>query len=236
MVMELFWCNNPAMTKQASLSVDTSAANISSAVPDFAHIDITPGMLYYGSTVVLLSSLNPDGSTNIAPMSSTWALGNTIVLGMGIGSRTAENLMQRGEAVLNLAGPELWEQVERLGDMTGGERSQQQHGHGSIPTRDKFIAVGLTPEPAAMVSCDRVAECKLQIEVKVKHCEPDADNGFVIAQTQVLRVHADPAIVVQGTSHVDPRVWKPLIYNFRHYHTLAAQVGESGITETPTQI
>ena len=47
-------------------------------------------------------------------------------------------------------------------------------------------------------------------------------------------VHADPAIVVLGTSHVDPRLWKPLIYNFRHYHTLGSQVGESAITETPS--
>ncbi|KFI82449.1 flavin reductase (DIM6/NTAB) family NADH-FMN oxidoreductase RutF [Bifidobacterium psychraerophilum DSM 22366] len=234
--MELFRCDNPRMTTYTHISSDTATDGSQGEARDSAHIDITPGMLYYGNTVVLLSTTNPDGSTNIAPMSSTWALGNTIVLGMGLGSRTAENLMQRGEAVLNLAGPELWEQVERLGDMTGGERSQQQHGHGSIPVHDKFTAVGLTPERAALVGCDRVAECRLQIEVRVKHCEPDVDNGFVIAQTTVLRVHADPAIVVEGTSHVDPRVWKPLIYNFRHYHTLTSQMGESSITQTPTLV
>lgn len=99
------------------------------------HITIDPGMLYYGNTVVLLSTLNPDGTTNIAPMSSTWALGHTIVLGMGVGSRTATNLRERGEAVLNLPGVELWKQVERLGDTTGNTRGQVQHGHGSVPVR-----------------------------------------------------------------------------------------------------
>ncbi|MDN6459321.1 MAG: hypothetical protein L0K03_05985, partial [Bifidobacterium crudilactis] len=67
---------------------------------DSSHIDITPGMLYYGNTVTLLSTLNADGSTNLAPMSSTWALGNTIVLGMGLGSQTAQTLAERNEAVL----------------------------------------------------------------------------------------------------------------------------------------
>lgn len=198
------------------------------------HITIDPGMLYYGNTVVLLSTLNPDGTTNIAPMSSTWALGHTIVLGMGVGSRTATNLRERGEAVLNLPGVELWKQVERLGDTTGNTRGQVQHGHGSVPCADKFAAVGLDRQPSQTVSCDRVAQCRLQIEVCVVGAAPDADGHFLIAQTHVQMVHADPAIVVPGTSHVDPRLWKPLIYNFRHYHTLGSQVGESAITETPS--
>lgn len=198
------------------------------------HITIDPGMLYYGNTVVLLSTLNPDGTTNIAPMSSTWALGHTIVLGMGVGSRTATNLRERGEAVLNLPGVELWKQVERLGDTTGNTRGQVQHGHGSVPCADKFAAVGLDRQPSQTVSCDRVAQCRLQIEARVVGAAPDADGHFLIAQTHVQMVHADPAIVVPGTSHVDPRLWKPLIYNFRHYHTLGSQVGESAITETPS--
>ncbi|WP_369344648.1 flavin reductase family protein [Bifidobacterium aquikefiricola] len=198
------------------------------------HVVVHPGMLYYGNTVVLLSTTNPDGSTNIAPMSSSWALGDTIVLGMGLGSRTAENLAARGQAVLSLPGPELFAQVERLGDMTGVDHARSQHGHGSMRVRDKFSAVGLTPEPCDLVSCEGVRECRLQIEVKVVHCEEDVGHGFLLVQAHVLRVHADPAIVVAGTSHIDPTAWKPLIYNFRHYHTLAPQIGESAITETPT--
>ncbi|MFT8980667.1 MAG: flavin reductase family protein [Bifidobacterium sp.] len=200
------------------------------------HINVRPSILYYGNTVVLLSTTNPDGSTNIAPMSSSWVLGNTIVLGMGLGSRTAENLAARGEAVLNLPGPELFRQVERLGDMTGVEHARSQHGHGSMQVTDKFAAVGLTPEPCEHVSCDGIRECRLQIEVKVVRCEQDAGHNFLVVQAHVLQVHADPAIVVAGTSHIDPTAWKPLIYNFRHYHTLAPQIGESAITETPTPV
>jgi flavin reductase (DIM6/NTAB) family NADH-FMN oxidoreductase RutF len=46
---------------------------------------IQPKILYFGTPVVLISSLNPDGSTNLAPMSSAWWLGQSCMLGMGTG-------------------------------------------------------------------------------------------------------------------------------------------------------
>ena len=36
---------------------------------------LNPKMLYFGTPVVLVSSLNGDGSTNVAPMSSAWWVG-----------------------------------------------------------------------------------------------------------------------------------------------------------------
>ena len=38
---------------------------------------------YYGTPVVLVSSTNPDGTTNLAPMSSAWWLGQNAMLGLG---------------------------------------------------------------------------------------------------------------------------------------------------------
>jgi hypothetical protein len=43
---------------------------------------IEPKILYFGTPVALISSLNEDGTTNLAPMSSFWALGWTLVLGV----------------------------------------------------------------------------------------------------------------------------------------------------------
>jgi hypothetical protein len=39
------------------------------------HRTIEPAVLYVGTPVVLVSSLNPDGSANLAPISSLWFLG-----------------------------------------------------------------------------------------------------------------------------------------------------------------
>jgi flavin reductase (DIM6/NTAB) family NADH-FMN oxidoreductase RutF len=36
---------------------------------------IEPKILYFGNPVALVSSLNEDGSTDLAPISSFWALG-----------------------------------------------------------------------------------------------------------------------------------------------------------------
>ncbi len=45
---------------------------------------LNPKMLYFGTPVVLISSLNDDGTTNVAPMSSAWWVGNTAMLGMSL--------------------------------------------------------------------------------------------------------------------------------------------------------
>jgi flavin reductase (DIM6/NTAB) family NADH-FMN oxidoreductase RutF len=34
------------------------------------HTSIEPGILYFGTPVVLISTINPDGTANLAPMSS----------------------------------------------------------------------------------------------------------------------------------------------------------------------
>lgn len=107
------------------------------------HVTITPSVLYFGTPVVLLSTENEDGTVNLAPMSSAWALGQVIVLG------------------------------------------------------------------------------------------PGAGEEFLIVQAAVLRVHADPRIVVPGTQHVDPRRWSPLIYNFRHYYGLGPELGHTFRSQTP---
>ena len=76
---------------------------------------IDPPVLYPGTPVVLLSSVNPDGTTNLAPMSSAWALGKTAVLGLGLQGQTFQNLSARPDCVLNYASATLWPAVERLG-------------------------------------------------------------------------------------------------------------------------
>ena len=48
---------------------------------------INPKILYYGTPVILLTTLNEDGTVNISPLSSSWALGDCIILGIGLGER-----------------------------------------------------------------------------------------------------------------------------------------------------
>jgi flavin reductase (DIM6/NTAB) family NADH-FMN oxidoreductase RutF len=196
-------------------------------------LTITPSILYFGTPVALLSTENDDGSVNLAPMSSAWALGQVVVLGMGTRSQTAHNLAARPDLVINLPSSDQWPAVERLAPLTGRYPvpAGKQASFRYEPA--KFDAAGLRPEPSDLVRPPRVAGCPLQLESRAVAVRPDHHGDFVIVEAQVLRVHADQRIVVPGTSHIDPAAWRPLIYNFRHYFGLGAQVGRSFRSEVP---
>ena len=49
-------------------------------------VEIAPKILYFGTPVVLVSTTNADGTPNLAAMSSAWAIGWTVVLGLGRGT------------------------------------------------------------------------------------------------------------------------------------------------------
>ena len=44
------------------------------------HVTIEPSILYVGTPVALLSTMNDDDTINLAPMSSAWALGDVVVV------------------------------------------------------------------------------------------------------------------------------------------------------------
>ncbi|MFI9595350.1 flavin reductase family protein [Nonomuraea sp. NPDC052265] len=198
------------------------------------HVAIEPSILYFGTPVVLLTTENPDGSTNLAPMSSAWALGRTVVLGLGADGQTARNLAGRPDLVINLPAPHLWPQVERLAPLTGRDPVPDTKAAGCRFEPDKFGAAGLRPEPSQTVRPPRVAECPLQFEAVAARIVPNESGDFVIVEAVVRKVHADPRIVVPGTHHVDPSAWSPLLYNFRHYFGLGPELGHSYRSQTPS--
>jgi flavin reductase (DIM6/NTAB) family NADH-FMN oxidoreductase RutF len=197
------------------------------------HLTIEPSILYVGTPVALLSTENGDGTINLAPMSSAWALGDVVVLGIGNSGQTAHNLRQRPDLVINFPSPAQWEAVERIAGLTGRDPVPEHKRARFRYEREKFKAAGLTPVASELVGPPRVAECPLQFEASAVRVEFDADGNFLIVQARVLRVHADERIVLPGTSYVDPAAWSPLLYNFRHYFGLGPELGESFRTETP---
>ncbi|HET9451770.1 MAG TPA: flavin reductase family protein, partial [Aggregicoccus sp.] len=188
------------------------------------HRVIQPRILYFGTPVALLSTLQPDGSANLSPFSSVWALDDRLVVGLGLLGQGLANLQRTREAVVNLPSPSLWAQVERLAPTTGSDpvpEAKRELGY-RFEAR-KFERAGLTPLPSDTVLPPRVAECPLQLEARLLEVRPSAlapgqhEPGFATAELQVTRVHAHEDITVPGTQHVDPERWAPLLYVFRHY-------------------
>jgi len=66
------------------------------------HTVITPSVLYFGTPVGLISTLNRDGTTNLSPVSSLFALGQRYAVGLGAGGQAAANLIDCPELVVNL--------------------------------------------------------------------------------------------------------------------------------------
>jgi flavin reductase (DIM6/NTAB) family NADH-FMN oxidoreductase RutF len=172
---------------------------------------------YYGTPVVLVSSANPDGTTNLAPMSSAWWMGQHAVLGLAASSRTTQNLLRTGEAVLNLPSADLVGHVDRLALLTGSpEMSPHKRDTGYRYEPRKFEVAGLTREPSDLIAPDRVVECPIQLECRVSsHYPIDSDSpGALAIHVQVLRAHVDDAVRLPGSDHIDPTTWDPLIMKF----------------------
>ena len=186
---------------------------------------IHPSILYFGTPVVLITTRNPDGSTNITPMSSAWALANRVVIGLSGGGQGLANLQRERECVLNLAGEDLCEAVERMAPTTGRVPVPEwKRAIGYRHEADKFALAGLHTAPSLSVNAPRIAECPLQLEARLLLAVErpldvwrDSAGGYVIAELEVLQVHAHDEVVVPGTQHIDPAHYQPLFYLFRHY-------------------
>ncbi|MFC5741414.1 flavin reductase family protein [Dyella tabacisoli] len=196
---------------------------------------IHPSILYFGTPVVLITTRNVDGSTNITPMSSAWALADRVVIGLSGGGQGLANLLREGECVLNLAGEDMHEAVERLAPTSGrNPLPAWKREHGYRHEADKFALAGLHAQPSLTVAAPRIAECPLQLEAvlvqstfrSLEAWRDDAD-GFSILELEVLHVHAHADIVVPATQHIDPVRYAPLFYLFRHYVGRGAALGKT---------
>ncbi len=190
--------------------------------------EIYPKILYYGMPVYLLSTLNEDGTTNISPMSSSWALGKYIVLGIGLGGKAIQNIKVNRECVINLPSSSQWEHVEKIAPYTGTDNIPKfKCDMGYTYIKDKLALANLTPISSKTVKPQRIEECPLQIEARVRDIRiPDYDPFFAIVETEVIHVHAHTNII-KGGNHIDPQKWNPLFYNFRYYFSIGEEIGRN---------
>jgi flavin reductase (DIM6/NTAB) family NADH-FMN oxidoreductase RutF len=192
----------------------------------YMHSVITPSVYYFGTPVALITTTNDDGASNISPMSSLWALGDTYVLGLGAQGHAVANLRVVPELVINLADASLARAVERIAPTTGANpvpaHKQDRYSH----EPDKWTLGGLTPLPSDTVAPPRVAQCPVHLEAKVVDLAPIEDHAIVV-QARVTRTHVRTDLVQCGTSYLDLDRWQPLYYTFRHYFAQGLEVGVS---------
>jgi flavin reductase (DIM6/NTAB) family NADH-FMN oxidoreductase RutF len=192
-------------------------------------VAISPEILYFGTPVAVISSLNSDGTTNLAAMSSFWALGHRLVLGLTRFGQTLQNLQRTPECVLNMPSPREWEHVEKLGHTTGRSQLTEYHRSAGITyAADKFAVSGFTPMASECVAPLRVVECPVQIEAHTLVIHPASnDEPFAYVEVQKLLVHAQRSVLNPEGTRFDIESWSPLFYMFRHYYGKGAHLGKS---------
>lgn len=189
------------------------------------HRVIEPSVLYVGTPAYLVATMNPDGTPNLAPASSHFALGRTVVLGLEEGGQSLENVRRFGELTVNFMAASQWQHVERLAGVTGRDPVPVEKAGAYVFEPRKFERAGLSPVASDVVSVPRVAEAPLQFEARVLRITPAVTGEFGMVEAEVVRVHAIPEITVEGTEHLDPAAWSPLIYAYRHFYERGEEVG-----------
>jgi flavin reductase (DIM6/NTAB) family NADH-FMN oxidoreductase RutF len=183
--------------------------------------ELNPKMLYFGTPVVLVSSLNPDGTTNIAPMSSAWWVGKTAMLGLSVHSQTVRNLEQRPACVLNLADAGMVDAIDRIALLTGRpDVPQYKQARGYTYAADKFATAGLSAEWRGEGLPAAVAESQVQMagEVRNIHEIDGPDSGLRALEIAVLRTHVDDSLLMDDhPNYIDPLRWDPLLMKFTEY-------------------
>jgi flavin reductase (DIM6/NTAB) family NADH-FMN oxidoreductase RutF len=205
------------------------------------HVIAEPHILYLGTPVVLVSTVNEDGSHNLAPISSAFWLGWRGVLGIASGSQTAQNLLRTGECVLNMPSANEVGAVDRIAKTTGTHPvSAFRQAMGYVYEPDKFGRAGMTQVASDTVGAARALECPIQLEAVVAAVhgigeDSDELRGFIsLIEVRIQRVHVHPDLLVDGhANRIDPDKWSPLIMNFQKFYGLSKQVHPSRLAEIP---
>jgi flavin reductase (DIM6/NTAB) family NADH-FMN oxidoreductase RutF len=209
------------------------------------HIVGEPPILYFGTPVVLISSLNEDGTANLAPMSSAFWLGWRAILGLATTSKTTENLRRTGECVLNLPSAGQADAVDRLALTTGSDPVPQgKLVRGYKHEKQKFQIAQLTPVASETIAPPRASECPVHLEATVQHWRDLAENDekvrgrTVIFEVRIRRVHLAPSILKDGNpNRIDPDKWRPLIMSFANFYGLApGQLLTSTLAKVPENL
>jgi flavin reductase (DIM6/NTAB) family NADH-FMN oxidoreductase RutF len=159
--------------------------------------------------IVLVTTLNADGTSNVAPKSwiSMMAFEPPILaLGCNVRHWTGRNILERREFVVNVPGADLAEKVWRVAE---------------LPHPRPVEAAGLTPIPALKVRPPRVEECRAHLEcVLDQHLAYDQELAL-FGRIRAVSVDAaalgaeDPyaylrlfAFLEDGTYGVIERAWQ----------------------------
>jgi flavin reductase (DIM6/NTAB) family NADH-FMN oxidoreductase RutF len=203
------------------------------------HHQISPAILYWGTPVVLITTLNLDGSPNVAPMSSAWWLGHRCMLGLAATSQTTTNLLRTKHCVLNLPSEDMVPAINLLAKTTGTcPVPQWKESVGYIHVKDKFAHAGLTAQESEVVGVPRVRECPVQMECELVVAHemmgdlPGREGAVLAIEVNSSRVHVEDELRLTGfENRVDGEKLRLCFMAFQEFYGMRGKVGESRLAK-----
>lgn len=191
------------------------------------HIEISPAILYWGTPVCLVATTNPDGSSNIGPISSVFWLGHSCIIGIAAGSQTTANIKRTGACTLNLPSDSMRGNVNALANTTGSNpvpdwKAERGYNH----VQDKFGHARLTPIPSITVNSPGIAECPVVMEAQLinEHAmfkDQQFHGAILVFELRISKIRIHRELKLDGYEHrIDTDKWKPLIMMFREFYGL----------------
>ncbi len=122
-------------------------------------------------------------------------------------------IMKTGEFVINLTTENLARATDWCGVRSGKDVN-------------KFEAMHLTPEPAAVVKAPAIAQSPLSIECRVKEIKHLGSHDMFIAE--VVNVMADEQYINSKTGKFEMENAGLIAYSHGNYYTLGKKIGKFG--------
>ena len=179
---------------------------------------------YYGFPVILMTTKDKEtGKNNITPLSSSFVLGNTVTVGIGMGNKGFQNIEIGSDVTLNIPDEKLYENVKSIEKFTGTvEISEVKRKLGYIYCENKFEVGKFTEMLGKTVNTVGIKECPIHLETKVIDIIKKDWFAIVVFEIQGIFVSED---ILKDDTHIDTKKWKPLIYKFREYTSTGERLG-----------
>jgi flavin reductase (DIM6/NTAB) family NADH-FMN oxidoreductase RutF len=182
---------------------------------------MSPAILYWGTPVCLITTTNPDGTHNIAPMSSIFWLGHSCMLGLETPSQTTQNILRTGQCTLNLPLDDMADAVNAIARTTGSDPMPEgKIKRGYTTVKDKFGCARLTPLPSSKIPTPGIKECPVIMEAELVNTHSmfkgQPFHGAILTlEMRILNVKIHEELKLEGHQHrIDPDKWKPMIMLF----------------------
>jgi len=179
---------------------------------------------YYGFPVILMTTKDKEtGKNNVSPLSSSWVLGKTMVIGIGLGSKGFRNIEEGSDLTFNIPDEKLFENIKRIEKFTGmPEVPEAKQKLGYSYCEDKFEVAEFTEIEGETVKAVRIKECPIHIEAKVADIVKKDWFAIVTCEIQAIFMSEE---ILKNDSQIDTKKWKPLIYKFREYVGTGERLG-----------